>query len=170
MNNDTNQPTPEDAHHNRSLVRRSLEALNRRDLRAAGAILAEDLVNHCAFREAQGRAGLVGIWEKLLAAFPDLSWTCEDLIAEGDRIVFRSRMRGTNTGPLRFARLPLPATNRPFDSEAIFIFRVAGGQIAEVWAQRDELGMLRQLGHLLPSGSGALATADQASSDPGGGT
>lgn len=140
------------ASENRSLVRRTLDALNRKDLAAAAAAMAEDLVNHCAIPEAQGRAGLMTIWQKLLTAFPDLSWTCEDLITNGDRVVFRTRERGTNTGPLQFSRLPLPATGKSFDIEAIFVFRVARGQIAEVWMQRDDLRMLRQLGQLATPG------------------
>lgn len=138
---------------NRDVIRHCLEAFNRRDVDAATEVVADDLVNHCALPEAQGRAGLFGIWDKLWTAFPDLAWTCEDLIAEGDRVVCRVRMRGVNSGALRFALMPLPATGRAFDGEAIYIFRVADGRIVEHWAQRDEVGMLRQLGHL------SLATA-----------
>ena len=55
-------------------------------------------------------------------------------------------------GPLRSTTGFLPATGRTVDSEAIYIFRVADGEIAELWAQRDELGLLRQLGHLTLAG------------------
>jgi steroid delta-isomerase-like uncharacterized protein len=137
---------------NRELISQCLNAFNRRDVAAAAGLVAEDMVNHCAMPDAQGRAGLFTIWEKLWTAFPDLFWTFEDVVAEGDRIVCRIRLRGTNSGPLRFARMPLPATGRTIDSEAIHIFRVADGKIAELWAQRDEVGMLRQLGHLTLAG------------------
>jgi len=137
---------------NRELVRQFLTDFNRHDFVAAARFMADDLVNHSALSTAQGRAGLGGIWEKLWEAFPDLTWTCEDMVAEGDRIVLRVRLRGTNSGPLRFARMPLPATGRTFDGEAIYIFRVAGGEIVELWSQRDELGLLRQLGHLTLAG------------------
>ena len=137
---------------NRELVRRYLNTFNGHDSIAAASFVAEDLVNHSALPDAQGRAGLIAILEKLWAAFPDLTWTCEDVVAEGDRIVLRVRLRGTNSGPLRFTRMPLPASGRTVDSEAIYIFRVAGGEIVELWAQRDELGLLRQLGHLTLAG------------------
>lgn len=133
---------------NRNVIRHCLEAFNRRDVDAAAGLVAEDLVNHSAISEAQGRAGLFGIWEKLWTAFPNLDWACEDMVAEGDRVVCRIRMRGVNSGALRLAIMPLPATGRAFDGEAIHIFRVADGKIVELWAQRDEVGMLRQLGHL----------------------
>lgn len=139
-------------HDNRDLVRSLFDAFNRRDIDAAVGLVAPDLVNHSAIPDAQGRAGLVGIWEKLWTAFPDLSWTCEDVVADGDRVVFRTRMRGTNSGPLRFTRMPLSATGRTIDGEAIYILRLADGKIVELWAQRDEVGMLRQLGHLTLGG------------------
>jgi len=133
---------------NRDVVRHCLAAFNLRDVDAARALVAEDLVNHSARPEAQGRAGLFAVWKELWTAFPDLAWTCEDVVAEGDRVVCRTRMRGLNAGSLRFKLMPLPATGRAFDGESIHIFRVVDGQIAELWAQRDEVGMLRQLGHL----------------------
>ncbi len=137
---------------NQALVRNLFDAFNRHDIDAAVGLVASDLVNHSAIPEAQGSAGLVRIWEKLWTAFPDLTWTCEDVVADGDRIVFRARMRGTNSGPLRFARMPLSATGRAFDGEAIYILRLADGKIVELWSQRDEVGMLRQLGHLTLAG------------------
>ena len=132
---------------NRALIERCMEAINRHDAAAAAELVTEDFINHAAIPEAQGRAGLISIWEKLWTAFPDLTHTCEDVVVDGDRVACRLRVRGTNSGPLRFTRMPLPATGKTMDTEAIHIFRVAGGRLAEMWAQRDELGMLRQLGH-----------------------
>jgi steroid delta-isomerase-like uncharacterized protein len=138
---------------NRDLISQCLAAFNLRDVDAASAVVAEDLVNHSARPEAQGRAGLFAVWKELWTAFPDLAWTCEDVVAEGDRVVCRTRMRGLNSGSLRLTLMPLPATGRAFDGETIYIFRVADGRIAELWAQRDEVGMLRQLGHLTLAGA-----------------
>jgi predicted ester cyclase len=79
---------------------------------------------------------------------PDWSMTCEDVIAEGDRVVCRVRVRGTQTGPLEMAVLPLPASGRQTTTEQIHIFRIAGDRVVEHWAGRDDIAMLRQLGHL----------------------
>ena len=102
--------------------------------------MTEDFINHAAIPEAQGRAGLISIWEKLWTAFPDLTHTCEDIVVDGDRVACRLRVRGTNSGPLRFTRMPLPATGKTMDTEAIYIFRVVDGRLAETWSQRDESG------------------------------
>lgn len=133
---------------NRDMIRYLIEAFNRRDVATAAGLIAEDLVNHCALPGAQGRAGLFKLWDHVWTAFPDLAWTIEDMIAEGDRVVCRVRMRGVHSGPLRFALMPLPPTGRAFEAEAIHIFRVDEGKVVEDWSLRDEVGLLRQLGFL----------------------
>jgi predicted ester cyclase len=55
-------------------------------------------------------------------------------------------MKGTHTGPLEFVRLPLAATGRACSSEVIHVFRVVNGKVAEHWAGRDDLAVMRQLG------------------------
>jgi steroid delta-isomerase-like uncharacterized protein len=133
-------------HDNKAIVRRQYEAMNQRNFDAAVADVADDLVNHSAIPEAQGAAGLRRIFEKLILAFPDHECICEDIVAEGDRVACRLTMRGTNTGPITFLPVPLPATGRRFVSEHIHIARLVEGKIVEHWAGRDDLGMLRQLG------------------------
>jgi len=140
---------------NKQTIHRYLEAMNSHDVDAAADYFAENAVNHAAVAEAQGRAGVRSIGKKVLAAFPDLSWSCEDMIAEGDRVVCRLSLRGTNTGPLEFLRFPLPASGKKLETEAIHVFRLAGGKIVEHWAGRDDVGMMRQLGHLPVPGAQA---------------
>ena len=125
------------------------------DLDGLAAVTATDLVNHAAIPEAQGREGMKRILGKIWKAMPDLRVTCEDLIAEGDRVVCRVRVRGTQTGPLEMARFPLPATGREVSTEQIHVFRVSGGKIVEHWAGRDDIGMMRQLGHVPFQAAGA---------------
>ena len=130
------------------LIREWVERINRADIEGAAALAAEDLVNHAAIPEAQGRAGMVRILGKLRTAFPDYTLTVEDLLADGDRVVVRTRVRGTHQGPITFLKFPVAATGRKVESEQIHIFRVDGGKLAEHWAGRDDIGMLRQLGVL----------------------
>src|SRR5262249_1361 len=90
---------------NKDLVQKYVAALNARDLPAVEGMVSHDLRNHAAVPEAQGAAGMTRILEKLFHAMPDLRVSCEDLIAEGDRVVCRWVVRGTQTGPLTFVRL-----------------------------------------------------------------
>ncbi len=131
---------------NKTLAKTYINALDRRDVDAAVALVTPDLVNHTAIPEAQGAEGLRRILGKLNKAFPDHRVSCDDLIAEGDRVMCRVTMRGTNTGPLEFVRWPMPATGKSVNTTAIHVFRVEGGKIAEHWGAMDLLGMMRQLG------------------------
>jgi lactoylglutathione lyase len=130
----------------KSLVRAFFQHLDSHDIDAACALVADDLVNHAAIPEAQGRSGLRSIMSKLAKAFPDLRHTIHDLIAEGDRVVARMTVRGTSVEPLDFVKAPLPATGKTFESGHMHVFRVADGRLVEHWAERDDLGMLAQLG------------------------
>jgi steroid delta-isomerase-like uncharacterized protein len=132
---------------NKDLARRFIQAINDHDIDALAGFAADDLVNHAAIPEAQGAKGMRTIFQKLFTAMPDLRSTCDDVIAEGDRVVCRVTTRGTHTGPLTFARVPqLPATGRSCVMEQIHVMRIERGKIVEHWAGRDDIGMLRQLG------------------------
>jgi len=76
------------------------------------------------------------------AAFPDLHFTIEDLVAEGDRVVFRATMRGTHQGLFR----DIAPTGRPIAVAVLDIVRVADGAFAEQWGGPDLLDLLQQLG------------------------
>jgi predicted ester cyclase len=80
------------------------------------------------------------------AAFPDLKYTVEDVIAEGDRVVQRQTAHGTMTGALQ----GMPATGKQATWTETLIVRFENGKIVERWASVDRVGMLQQLG-LMPS-------------------
>jgi len=130
----------------KALTRQYIDALDRRDIDAALALVAPDLVNHTAIPEAQGAEGLRRILGKLHKAFPDQRTTCDDVIAEGDRVACRVTTRGTNTGPLEFVRWPMPATGKSATISAVHVFRFEGGKIAEHWGAMDALNLMRPLG------------------------
>lgn len=76
------------------------------------------------------------------AAFPDLRFTLEDLVAEGDRVVFRATMRGTHHGPFR----GVAPTGRRVEGTVLDVVRVEGGRFAAHWGGPDLWDVLRQLG------------------------
>src|SRR5260370_39059888 len=83
-----------------------------------------------------------------LNAFPDFRLTIEDLVAEGDKVVFRMTGRGTHHG----AFMGITPTGKPMTITIIDIARFANGQVVEHWGNRDALGMLQQLGAILMPG------------------
>ena len=75
-------------------------------------------------------------------AFPDLHLTIDDLIAEGDKVMFRITVRGTHQG----AFMGISPTGKPVTVTAIDIARFVNGKIVEHWGQMDSLGLMQQLG------------------------
>jgi len=75
-------------------------------------------------------------------AFPDLSITIEDQVAEGDKVVTRLRARGRHEGKLG----GIPPSGNEMDVTAVAIHRIADGKIVEHWSDVDSAAMLAQLG------------------------
>lgn len=85
-----------------------------------------------------------------LQSFPDRKTTIEDIIAEGDKVVVRVRMTGTNRGGVPW--LGAPANGNPVDVQWISIYRLADGKVVEHEAQMDLIGLMQQLGVIPASG------------------
>jgi steroid delta-isomerase-like uncharacterized protein len=121
-----------------------IEGLNRGDVSAADAAFAPDCVIHITGVPAPIRG--VGAWKDFMsvfvAAFPDLRFTIEDQLVQGDRVAFRWRATGTHKGPLGAA----PATGKSVAVEGLIIDRVVGKKVQERWEQWDQSLMLQQLG------------------------
>ena len=75
-------------------------------------------------------------------AFPDLTLTVEDIIAEADKVVVRFMGRGTHQGDLG----GIPATGLKTEAGGIEIYHFEDGKIVEVWEISDTLGIMQQLG------------------------
>ena len=129
---------------NKALVRLLLEDdISKGNVAVAEQIIAPDFYDHTNPPGMQhGIEGHKAIVALFRAAFPDQWWHIEELIAEGDRVVARTTMRGTHLGDF----FGIPATGRPVTLSGVHILRIAGGKIAEHWGNNDDLGLMRQLG------------------------
>lgn len=114
------------------------------DLEIVDELVAADYRNHNPIvpDAPPGPAGFKRNVAALLTAFPDLEWTIEDVIADGEKVAFRATGRGTHEGEL----LGIDPTGRTVTLSGIVIFRIDGGRVVERWAQFDTIGLLRQLG------------------------
>lgn len=130
---------------NRRIAERFNEAFNRGDLDAAASCFAEDCQNH---GRKVGRAGV-------RTDFPDARLTTLNSVAEGEWVVVRCTYSGTHRGMSRFPvdggmLVGVQPTGRTFEVQHIHMYRVLEGKIAEHFANRDDVGMMRQLGLLPP--------------------
>jgi predicted ester cyclase len=81
----------------------------------------------------------------LLAAFPDSTYTVEDIVAEGDKVAARYIMRGTHEKEF----MGIPPTKKHITVKGISIDRFSGGKDIETWDFPDTHGAMQQLG-LIP--------------------
>ena len=95
-----------------------------------------------------GSEGIQRELEAFLTAFPDLSITLEDMLAEGERVATRVTMRGTHHGPL----FGVSATGKNVVMKANHIFKLEHGLIVQRHGQMDRLELMQQLGMKLVRG------------------
>lgn len=78
------------------------------------------------------------------SAFSDIRYDPQDIIAEGDKVVVRSLVSGTNDGPF----MGMDRTDNRVTWNEIDIVRFEKGKVVEHWGQYDMLGLLQQLGFI----------------------
>lgn len=138
---------------NKANARRFVEeAINRGDLAVADELAAPNFQDHSAPPGAPPTLeGIKGFLTQFRAAFPDLHYTVEDQIAEGDRIV----QRLTGTGTMKGDFQGMPASGKSARWSEIHITRWANGKAAEHWGVVDQMDMLAQLGFVQAPGQPA---------------
>lgn len=132
---------------NKSLVERYLrEIMNGERPEAVHELIAPD----CVFtiptlpQPFYGPEGYQKLVDLLRTAFPDLTFTSLDMLAEGDVVVDRWKATGTSRGPFNGS----PPSGQPFTIEGIGWYRLVDGQFVENRVNEDSLGLLQQIGAL----------------------
>ncbi len=133
---------------NKAIVRRLFEEVMKGNLAIADELIVTDYAQHSVFGVPQGREGFKQFFMGFAAAAPDARYTIEDMIGEGDRVVSRFTLTGTQTGEMQ----GIPPTGKQFNVTGIDIFRVVDSKIVEHWDAVDQLSMLQQLGVIPPPG------------------
>ena len=129
---------------NKALFRRTYEELlNRGDLSVADELVSADFINHEAPPgRNRGPESMRGLATMLRTAFPDLRFTIEELVAEGEVVAGRLTMSGTHEGPL----MGMPPTGRSVRQNHMHFVRFREGKAVEHWGVRDDVGMMQQMG------------------------
>jgi len=83
-----------------------------------------------------------------MGAMPDRKIEILDLIAEGDKVVVRCRMSGTNSGG--FPWFGADANNNKVDAEFFGLYRLENGKVVEHWGVNDGISILAQVGAWTP--------------------
>ena len=126
---------------NKVIVRSFFDADVQESLAMVDEVMHPDFVYHTLEGDTN-REQYRQINAAVLAAFPDVRYDVEDVVAEGDKVVTRWKMRATHLG--EFNRIP--ATNKEVTLKGVSIDRLSEGKIVETWQFYDALGFLQQLG------------------------
>jgi steroid delta-isomerase-like uncharacterized protein len=121
------------------------DVLNGADMAVLDEILSEDFIYHSGTNSEMNSQELADVvLAPILVGFPEVAYTVEEAITDDDFVVLIWRGEGTQTGEFQ--------GHAPSGNAAVWTgitaYRFECGRIAEVWAEFDALGRLRQLGLL----------------------
>jgi steroid delta-isomerase-like uncharacterized protein len=122
-------------------------------LDVADEILAPDFTIHSPGLPpelARGPEGTKQFAQAIRSGLPDLRITHDDVVAAGNKVVIRWTATGTHGGEM----MGVPATGKQVTITGFDLFRIAGGKLAELWQNWDQLGFLQQVG-AVPAAEGA---------------
>lgn len=93
--------------------------------------------------EVRGADTMKGEIEYFRSAVPDLTYTVEDQVVEGDKVVSRYTVRGTHQGEF----FGVPGSGKHIEMTGINIDRFdENGKMVEEWPEYDLLGAMQQMG------------------------
>jgi len=129
---------------NKIVMSRFLEFINTASESLAQELISPDAIFHVpgSPEPMRGPAGYLAIIGMMRGGFPDIQWTVEEMVAEGDKVAARFTMRGTHRGTF----FGVPPTGKTIAVQATNFYRLSGGQFVEEHGQPDMLGLLQQIG------------------------
>ena len=127
---------------NKALARNFFRMFEMGDPGIADEIVAADYYNHDAPDPNIGSEGVKAAVTMFKKALPDAQLKIAFQLAEGDKVVSRYTWSGTHQGEY----YGIPATGKQVNWTATATFRIADGKIREAWLNRDQWGLMQQLG------------------------
>ena len=126
---------------NESLIHRYFgEILSQGNFAAADELIDADVVFHPA--EISGREEFLEYIGALRTAFPDLNFTVEDEVSDGEKGAGHFTMRGTHQGEF----WGIPATGNAIETRGVDFFHISNNRIKEIWVNLDSFAFMQQLG------------------------
>jgi steroid delta-isomerase-like uncharacterized protein len=129
---------------NKELVRKRYEAWGKGDFEAFKEVVAPEYVYYLPSRSTKPMSleEAIEFGKMLHNAFPDRTYSIEELIAVEDIVISRFIFSGTHEGEF----MGIPATGNKAEISGIMITRIENGKIVEDKEEVDLLGLMQQLG------------------------
>ena len=137
------------------LFARRLDAMNRHDVAGSTTLYAQDCVveSPTAGGLVQGLPTIEAINRAWVTGFPDVVFTTEDLLIDGDHVAWIANAAGTDTGGF----MGLPPTGRAFELPMVMLATLHDRRIVHERRIYDFTGMLVQIGILKAKAIGSMA-------------
>jgi steroid delta-isomerase-like uncharacterized protein len=120
--------------------------MNGHDVDAADELIKPDRPDHDSTfppEFTRDREGFKNLFRMLIGAFPDLKFTTDFMVAEGDMVSAFTSVKGTHRG----AFMGIPPTGKSFTANNADTCRfTSDGRICEHWGVFDVASLMRQLG------------------------
>ena len=124
-------------------IDRAVDAFNDHDLDAYMPLYAEDVKLHGYPPPVTDWSSLRAFYATFLSAFPDLTLSVHETVADGDVLALRFSLTGTHNGDF----MGMAATGQRTDVGAMtFMHFSEEDQVIERWNQLDDIALLTQLG------------------------
>jgi steroid delta-isomerase-like uncharacterized protein len=134
-----------DLEKNKEIIRTfCADAFNNHDLSKLSRYMRDDYIQHnpdCP----QGKAGFIEFFKQIFKAIPDFKYSIKQMIAEENLVWMYSSVSGTHTGG---GWLDVPASGNRLDFDAVDMFRIQDGMIAEHWDVADTYKLFSQIGKI----------------------
>ena len=128
---------------NKALVRRFIDYINNDILAPIDEFFAANYTYHnSSMPEVNDLASVKQFNAMAYSAFPDIRFEIEDMVADGDKVVYRYSARGTHKGEF----MGIAASGKQITFTGIVISRIADGKFQEDWESMDGMYVLKQLG------------------------
>jgi steroid delta-isomerase-like uncharacterized protein len=127
---------------NKALFKQYYDAWLTGDIKALKEILSPDYVWHSGLEPDLSLEETIEHVKTQMVMYSSRTYSEEDIIAKGDKVVLRYIMRGAHTGDVD----GFPATGNRYKASGIEILRIESGEIVESWEAYDDLGHYQQLG------------------------
>jgi predicted ester cyclase len=128
---------------NKALVRRFIDYINNDPFAPIDEFFATSYAYHnSSMPDVKDLSSLKDFNAAAYRVFPDIRFTIEDMVAEGDKVVYRASARGTHKGEF----MGIAPTGKQVTLTSIVISRIANGKFQEDWESLDGIYVLQQLG------------------------
>ena len=129
-----------------TLYRNFDEIWNNRNLALIPELVSPDYVGTNVFGVTKGHTGYEQMVRTQITNIPDLKYTVDEVVGDGDTLMARVTMTGTFTGKLG----GLDISAKKIKATNIFVNRYVDGKVREVTVYGNPLGTLKQLGVTIP--------------------